>query len=108
MALLMVAADEFDDVQFTKFVRFWVSPLAKVPVARKGAKKPAGRDLVGGVTWMDERLADSTSTLAVPLIAPSCAVMVTVPADWPLTRPFGLTVATALLDELQVDRALIS
>ena len=32
-ALLTVATDDADDVQVAAAVRFWVSPLANVPVA---------------------------------------------------------------------------
>src|SRR6266545_2261086 len=51
---------------------------------------------------MDVNAADSTSTLAVPVMGPSFAVMVTTPADWPLTSPLGLTVATLLLEDVHV------
>jgi len=56
---------------------------------------------------MELRAADSTRTLAVPVIGPSCAVIVTAPADWPPTNPFGLTVAMALLEEVHVQSGLI-
>ena len=49
-ALLMVAAAEFEDVQFTTVVRSCVSPLAKVPIAPKGVQKPSGTVLVCGDT----------------------------------------------------------
>ena len=49
-ALLMVAAAEFDEVQFTTVVKLWVSPLANVPTAPKGIQKPAGTVLVCGNT----------------------------------------------------------
>lgn len=106
-ALLMVAIEELEDVQFTNVVRFWVSPLAKLPIALKGAEYPAGIVLVEGLIWIDVNAADSTSTLAVPVIGPSWAAIVTTPADCPVTSPFGLTVATVLLEEVQVHSGLI-
>ena len=48
--LLMVAMDGRDDVQFTKLVRFCVSPLENVPFAPKATAKPAGTVRVGGFT----------------------------------------------------------
>lgn len=106
-ALLMVANAGCEEVQFTKLVRFWVSPFAKVPVAANGNQNPTGTLLLAGVTWIELSCADSTSALAVPMMDPSCAVIVTVPADWPITKPFGLTVATLLLEEVQVHSGLI-
>jgi hypothetical protein len=49
-ALLMVAAAGFEEVQFTKVVRSWVSPLLKFPVAPNGVQKPTATVRVCGAT----------------------------------------------------------
>src|ERR1700691_3105487 len=38
--LLMVASDAFDEVHSTEFVRFWVVPSVRVPVAAKAIAVP--------------------------------------------------------------------
>lgn len=43
-----------------------------------------------------------TVTVAVPLTAPEVTVMVAVPAVTPVTRPVPLTVATLVVEELQL------
>ena len=50
--------------------------------------------------------ADSTTRLAVALTAPDCAVIVVVPADWPVATPATLMPATLGLDEVQVTYGL--
>jgi|SRR5579859_1330763 hypothetical protein len=106
-ALLMVAIEELDEVQFTNAVRFCVSPFVKVPIAVNGAEYPAGIVLVAGLIWIELNVDDSTNTLAVAAIDPSWAVIVTTPADCPLTSPLGLTTATLLLEDVHVHNGLI-
>ena len=48
-ALLMVAIDGLEDVQFTNVVRFCVSPFVKVPIAENGVENPAATVCVAGV-----------------------------------------------------------
>lgn len=49
-ALLMVAIDDFEDVQVTKPVRSCLSPLLKVPVALNWAWMVSGTWLLAGET----------------------------------------------------------
>ena len=43
-----------------------------------------------------------TATMAVPAIDPVDAVIVTLPADTPVTNPEALTAATVVLEEVQL------
>ena len=55
-----------------------------------------------GVTTMDCNTAAVTVNCALPIIFPSVAETVDVPLDSDLTRPAGLTEATAEMVELHV------
>ena len=55
-----------------------------------------------GVTDMKDRIAEVTVRVLFPEIIPEVAVMVAVPAATAVARPLPLTVATDVLDELQV------
>jgi hypothetical protein len=55
-----------------------------------------------GVTDMKDRVAEVTVRVVLPAIVPEVAVMVTVPPVTAVARPLLLTVATDVLDELQV------
>jgi hypothetical protein len=61
-----------------------------------------------GVTDMEDRVAEVTVRVILPEIAPEVAVMVAAPAATELPRPLLLTVATDVLDELQMTRVVIS
>jgi len=98
----MVAALALDEVHVTNAVRSCVSPLLKVPRAFIGVSKPAATFAFCGVTCIEVNVADSTSRLAVTLSEPSCAVIVTAPADWPVANPARLIPATLVFDEVQV------
>ena len=58
-----------------------------------------------GAMEIDTRFAPVTARVAVPVIDPDAAVIVTEPAETPLARPcdpaVSLTVATVPLEELQ-------
>ena len=54
------------------------------------------------VTAMEERVAAVAVRVVLPEIAPEVAVMVVLPAAPPEARPLMLTVATDVLEELQV------
>jgi hypothetical protein len=51
---------------------------------------------------MEARVDDATTTAAFPLTDPCDAVMVAVPADWPVARPKLVILTTLLAEELQV------
>src|SRR5580692_1928170 len=101
-ALLTVATEAGDEVQLTELVRFCVLPSPKVPTALNWVAVCSATDAVAGVTVTELRADDSTTSAAVPLTEPSCAVMVAVPADWPVTWPKLLMLATFDAEELQV------
>src|SRR6202167_3132199 len=47
--LLMVASDAFDEVHSTEFVRFWVVPSVRVPVAAKAIAVPGATVPLAGL-----------------------------------------------------------
>jgi hypothetical protein len=57
---------------------------------------------LGGETCIELRVDDATTTAAVLLTDPCCAVMVAVPADWPVAKPKLVILTTLLAEELQV------
>ena len=54
------------------------------------------------VTDMEDRIAGSTVSVVLPRIVPEVAVMVAVPRAMAVARPLLSTVATDVLDELQM------
>jgi len=102
IALLIVAMEARDDVQVAKLVKSCVSPFAKCPIARNCVQNPAGTLGFAGATWTEVKLAPSTTTFAVALTDPLCAVMIAIPADCPVTNPFCVTVAIELSEDVQV------
>jgi len=97
-ALLMVAIDDFEDVQVTKPVRSCLSPLLNVPVALNWVRMVIGTCAFAGETCIEVSAADSTRIFAVPLIDPCRAVTVTTPPDCPVTKPVVFKVAMLLSD----------
>ena len=69
---------------------------------------PTGMLGLAGVTDMEDRVAEVTVRVVLPEIVPEVAVMVAVPAATAVARPLLLTVATDVLDELQVTCVVIS
>jgi hypothetical protein len=61
-----------------------------------------------GVTEIDVMAGAVTVTDVEPVTEPSVAVMVADPAATPLTKPASLTVAFAIVEELQVTRSVTS
>ncbi len=55
-----------------------------------------------GVTEIEDRVAEVTVRVVLPEILPAVAVMLEVSVARAVTRPLLLTVATGVLDELQV------
>src|SRR6266496_39192 len=98
----MVAIADEDEVHVAAAVRSWISPLAKVPVAVNCTSMVAGMVEDCGVIRIEVSAAPSTTRFAVAPTDPDWAVMVVVPADWPVATPAVLTVATLVLDEIQV------
>ena len=69
---------------------------------------PTGTLALSGVTDIEDKVAVVTVRVAVPDLPPKAAVMVVEPALTPVARPLMLTVATPVLDELQVACVVIS
>ena len=61
-----------------------------------------------GVTAKEVRVADVTVRVVLPAIPPEVAEMVAVPIATDMARPLLLTVATDVLDELQVTCVVMS
>src|SRR5438093_4110964 len=77
-----------------------VLPFASLRVAVSWNVRPVGTEAEAGVTVTEATGAGAgavTVMAAVPLLPSLVAVIVADPADTPLTRPFPLTVATAVL-----------
>jgi hypothetical protein len=84
---LTVATDDGDEVHDTELVRFSVLPSANVPMALNCMAVCCATVALAGVICTDVNGDDSTTRLPLPLTEPSSAVMVAVPADWPVTCP---------------------
>ena len=106
--LLTVATAVLDELQVTCAVILWVVPSEKVPVAVNCWVVPPGTLRLAGVTAMEDRAAEVTVRGVPPETFPEAAVMIVVPAVRAVAKPSLLTVATAVLDELQVTYAVIS
>ena len=105
---LTVATDVFEEFQVTCVVISWLVPSEYVPEAANCLVFPAGMLGLAGVTAIEERVAAVTVRVVLPEILPEVAVMVEVPAARAVAKPLLLTVATEVLDELQVTCVLIS
>src|SRR5438067_400575 len=94
------------EVQVTNVVTSIVDPSSKVPVAVNGRVAPAASDGLAGRIAIAVRLADDTTTVALPATAPSWAVIAAVPrataAASPLLAAASPTVTAAVLPEVQV------
>jgi hypothetical protein len=104
--LLTGATVPLEVVQVAVLVRFEVEPSEYVPVAVNCWVVPKGIEGSVGATAIETSCAaDETVRLAVPLIVPSVAVMVVVPAPAPVATPWlpeaSLTVATLAAEDVQ-------
>jgi hypothetical protein len=107
--LFNVATDVLDELQMTWVLISKLVPSENVPAAVNCWVIPAGvLGMLGlaGLSDMEVRVAEVTKMIVVPEmfseVAVMVAVMVAVPGPTPMTKPVLLTVATKLLDELQV------
>jgi hypothetical protein len=91
----IVATDGVSDDQVTELVRFWVLPSLKVPLAVNCCVVFLASVGLAGVTTIDFRVAAATVKVIEPTTLPEVAVMTLVPADFAVTSPAPLTVATA-------------
>ena len=71
--LAIVAAAEFDELQVTVPVRFWVLLSVYVPVAVNCCVFPAGMDPFAGVMAMETNAAAATVSVVEPVTDPDTA-----------------------------------
>ena len=106
--LLIVATDVMDELQVTCVVMSRLVPSEYMPVAVNCLVLLIGMIGVVGVTEIEDRVAEATVRVVLPEILPAVAVMFEVPVARAVTRPLLLTVATGVLDELQVTCVVMS
>lgn len=102
---LIVTAAVLDELHTAERVRFWVLPSLKVPVAVNWSLVPLAIVPLAAFTVIDWRVAAAAVTMSVMVleVIPFCvADMLLDPMATPFARPPLLTVAAAVLDELQV------
>ena len=104
---LTVATDTGCDVHPAEPVRSSVLPSANVPVALNCVAVCCAIVAISGVIWIDTRAKASTTNAAEPVTESSCAEIVAVPADCPVTSPILSTLATLPDDELHVTAVVI-
>jgi len=106
--MLTVATDVLDELQVTCVVIPRLVPSEYVPMATNCWVFPAGMLGLAGVTEMEDRVAEVTVRVVLPGIPAEVAVIVVVPAATAVARPLLLTLATDVLDELQVTCVVMS
>ncbi len=111
-ALLTAATAVLDELHATEVVRFCVVPSVYVPVAVNCLVVPLATDGLAGVTATDTSVAGVTVRVVIPDIPPDAADIVVDPAATEVANPLVpavlLMVATAELDEFQVEAAVRS
>jgi hypothetical protein len=106
--LFTVAADVFEELQVTWVVISWLVPSEYVPEAANWLVFPMGRLGLAGVSDMEDRVAEGTVRVVLPEIKYEAAVIVAVPGATAVARPLLFTVATDVLDDLQMTRVVIT
>ena len=106
--LSTVATVVLDELQVTCMVIPLVVPSEYVPEAVNCWVFPAGILELVGVTDMEDKVAGVTVRVVFPEILPEVAVMLALPAATAVPNPLLSTIATAVLDDLQVTCAVIS
>ena len=105
---LTVAAEVLDELQVDWVVISWLVPSENVPEAANCNVFPTCKVGLAGVTDTEDRTAGVTVRTVLPGMPPDVAVMFAVPVATAVAKPLLLTVATGVLDELQVTCAVIS
>jgi uncharacterized membrane protein YqaE (UPF0057 family) len=103
-----VATDVLDELQMTCVLRSKLVPSEKAPEAVSCGVNPTGTLGLAVVTDMRDKTAESTVRVVLAVIVPEVAVMVAVPWAMAVARPLLSTVATNVLDELQMTCVVIS
>ena len=93
-ALFIAATAAFEELQPTDAVMSCVLLSLKVPVATNCFEAPIGMMEFAGVTAIETRLAPVTVIAALPVIDPTVAFMLPVPAATPAASPEESTVTT--------------
>jgi hypothetical protein len=106
--LFTVATDVLDEVQVACEHISRLVPSEYEPVAVNCWVLPAGTFALSGVSVIEAKVASVTVRVVVPDILPEEAAMVVVPGLTPVASPLLLTVAVAVLEELQVTCVVIS
>jgi hypothetical protein len=106
VALLMAATAVLDELQVTAVVRFCVELSEYVPVAVNCCVPACAIEGLTGDSAIEVSVADVTVRAVDPDMLPDVAVIVAEPAATEEAKPLEpaalLTVATPVLDELQV------
>jgi hypothetical protein len=105
LALLMEAADAFEDPQVADIVRSWCVPSEYVPVAAYCWLVPRAMLWLAGVTAIDTRTAGVIDSVAVPetLVTGSVARIVVEPIAADVAKPLAFMPATDAVEEPHVD-----
>jgi len=103
-----VATDVLEELQVTCVVISWLVPSEYAPEAANCWVTPTGMLGLTGVTDRKDRIGEVTVRVVAPEIVPDVAVMITAPRAAAVPRPLLLTVATGVLEEVQVTRVVIS
>ena len=104
----MVATPRASDDHATDPVRFWVLPSPNVPVAVNCCVAFLASVGFAGVTAIDFNVAPATVRVIEPAMLPDVAVMIVLPADFAVTIPLLLIVATLGLWEFHATLAEMS
>jgi hypothetical protein len=99
-----VAILGFDETQLTVFLRSWVLPSEKCPIASRFSVSFTTRERLAWVIAIEVRTAAVTVTVVAPDTPAWVAVMVALPTAVPVTRPLGSTVAMSPDDEVQLSK----
>lgn len=98
---LIVATVAAEDCQRTEFVKSWLEPSVKLPIAWNCCCRPSAIEADGGVTVMDTRAAGFTVRMADPEMAPTDALIPALPTASVCASPPAATVAIDAASELQ-------
>ena len=105
--LLTVATAVLEELQVTRAVISWLVQSEYVPVAANCWMAPTVMLGLTKVTDIEDRVGDVTVRVVPPEMLPEVAVMVAAPAATAVAKPLLLTVATDVLEELQVTCVVI-
>jgi len=104
-----VATAMVPDFHITLLLMSALVPLEKVPVATKRWVRPICTVASAGATLIDcNVVAAPTVRVAEPDLPPEVAVIVALPAEWPVATPGDTTVAIAVVAERHLTLLLMS